>query len=147
MEGGNMLEHCQRAYEIMAQDSDESGIWEGRVSDITKLLGFSSVTGSKIFSNLKNMACIEELRRGAGPLTGLYKLVEFPTGQHWKYMANSGDPVVNKDDFKPKRITNYAAMANQLTTIQNALVQIVNQYNALEIRVNALEAKLFRDKD
>lgn len=142
-----MLEHCQRAYELMTEDSDEYGVWEGRVSDITKLLGFSSVTGSKIFSNLRNMGCIEEMRRGAGPSVGQYKLIEFPTAQHWKHMADSGDPNVKKDGFKPRRITSYAVMATQITKLQTTLVQVIEQYNALEARVVALESKSFREEN
>ena len=137
-----MLEHCQRAYEIMANDADENGEWQGKVSDIALTLNLGSTIGSKIFANLKSMACIEELRRGTGSSFGIYKLLEFPTHQHWNHMNNAGDPVVTKDNFKPRRVTNYVQMASQLSKMQEALVQIIAFVNAQDEQIKKMQEKL-----
>ena len=140
----NLFDHSQRVYEIMQLGATDKGYWSGKVRELQDGLGLGGTTVSKAIQALKDMGCVERTHKGAAGNPSLYKLIEFPTLDHWHYIRKDVPAPDKKvpEGFKPKRVTSYQALAISNANIQEMLVKLVKNSEELEKRVSECEQKL-----
>jgi len=77
-----MYDHCASVYDSMAQaaeETEEGLVYEGHTTKLVQKLGLPGPYYTPVMNHLKNMGCIEQLRRGGGSTLSQWLILARPT--------------------------------------------------------------------
>lgn len=82
-----VYDHCMTVYNEMAsqaREEDDGSIYEGHLTKLFAMLQMSTPYYTLIMSKLKEMGCVEQLRRGGGNSPSRWRLLKTPSEEDFK---------------------------------------------------------------
>lgn len=83
-----MYEHCQKIYQEMvaqATDSNDEGlVYEGFTTQLFSTVGLPVPYYTEVFALLRDMGCVEQLRRGGGNTPSRWRIMGEPDEESFR---------------------------------------------------------------
>lgn len=115
-----MFDHCLTVYSKMAEEATD-GLYEGFSTKLVQSCGLPSPYYTAVMRRLKEMGCIEQIRRGGGNAVSVWKLLTPPTEALFEAINLSAR----------RRPTRYDGIEQQVRDLNRRMIEIETLINVM----------------
>lgn len=121
-----MYDHCVTVYTKMAEEAT-GNLYEGFSTKLVQSCGLPSPYYTAVMRRLKEMGCIEQLRRGGGNAVSVWKLITPPTELLFDAIDLSNRRRPTRYDSVEQKVRDLHTRVLQMETIINVMGRKVEQ--------------------
>jgi hypothetical protein len=121
-----MFDHCLTVYKKMAEEATDD-LYEGFSTKLVQSCGLPSPYYTAVMRRLKEMGCIEQLRRGGGNAVSVWKLIRPPTEFLFDAIDLSNRRKPTRYDSVEQKVRDLNARVLEMETVINVIGRKLEQ--------------------